>query len=381
MLKNYNKLHSERSIFMALFFAKKESFSVASEQFARYEKLLKENEIDYSAEENESEIIITYPEKQHEKVEKIRNEIDQEDYENEEMSMEIDARIFKTYGLKILMLLQKGLIAVRLNADRTSGRVCCRRKNEHFLDELMVEKTEKDREKRQTGLDRSIAIAGKSIKKNKIPTVKIKVERYLKNEIERLLQINYAYFYEWSLTENGYEIEIREADQERFYAQYMIALAAFSLEHSLLQKVLQPDKSMAINPEKAVHPEELEQKKKKKLTRSKSMLIRLTPTEYDLVQTKIDKSGHKQSDYLRAQVMYGNVNEVPASMESIETLNELKNLAKEFGRVEGMIAKTIRVHEKSYFLSAEEMLDLKNEVKELRKIKKEIKKKVNEWYS
>lgn len=366
---------------MALFFSKKESFSVASEQFARYEKLLKESEIDYTAEENESEIIITYPEKQHEKVEKIRDEIDQEDYENQEITMEIDARIFKTYGLKILMLLQKGLISVRLNEDRTGGQICCRRKNEHFLNELMVEKTEKDREKRQSGLDRSIASAKKSTEKNKIPTVKIKVERYLKNEIERLLQINYSYFYEWSLTENGYEIEIREVDQERFYAQYMIALAAFSLEHSHLKKVLQPDKSKAINPDQAAHPEELEKKKKKKLTRSKSMLVRLTPAEYDFVQTKIDKSGHKQSDYLRAQVMYGSVNEVPASMEAIETLNELKNLAKEFGRVEGMIAKTIRVHEKSYFLSAEEMLELKNEVKELRKIKKEIKEKVNEWYS
>lgn len=365
---------------MALFFGKKESFSVASEQFARYEKLLKENEIDYTAEENESEIIITYPEKQHEKVEKIRDEIDQEDYEDQEMTMEIDARIFKTYGLKILMLLQKGLITVRLNEDMSGGQICCRRKNEHFLNELMVEKTEKDREKRQSGLDRSIASAKKSTEKNKIPTVKIKVERYLKNEIERLLQINYSYFYEWSLTENGYEIEIREADQERFYAQYMIALAAFSLEHSRLQKVLQPNKDKAINPEQATHPEELEQKKKK-LTRNKSMLVRLTQAEYDLVQKNIDKSGHKQSDYLRSQVMYGSVNEVPASMEAIETLNELKNLAKEFGRVEGMIAKTIRVHEKSYFLSAEEMLDLKNEVKELRKIKKEIKEKVNEWYS
>lgn len=365
---------------MALFFEKKESFSVSAEQFSRYEKLLEEDKIDYAAEENESEIIITYPEKQHEKVEKIRDKIDQEDYENQEMTMEIDARIFKTYGLKILILLQKGLITVRLNEDRIGGQICCRRKNEHFLNELMVEKTEKDREKRQTGLDRSIAIAGKSTEKNKIPTVKIKVERYLKNEIERLLKINYSYFYEWSLTENGYEIEIREVDQERFYAQYMIALAAFSLEHSHLKKVLQPDKSKAINPDQAAHPEELEKKKKKKLTRSKSMLVRLTPEEYDFVQTKIDKSGHKQSDYLRAQVMYGSVNEVPASMEAIETLNELKSLVKEMGRIEGMIAKTIKVHEKSYFLSKEEMQELKKEVADLKQFKQEVRNKIREWY-
>lgn len=364
---------------MALFFAKKESFSVASEQFARYEKLLKESEIDYTAEENESEIIITYPEKQHEKVEKIRDKIRQEDYENKTMSNVIDSRIFRTYGLGIFELMREGIISVKLNEEKTGGWIICKRKNEKYLMDLQMKEAEKSSGEKLNSIDSKIGMAGRSTEKNKIPTVKIKVERYLKNEIDRLLQLNFNEFYQWILDDDGYKIEIRERNLIKFYEQYMIALAIFEADQERLRDVLQPDKSKVINPEQAAHPEEREPKKKK-LTRNKSMLVRLNQTEYDYVQTKIDKSGQRQSDYLRAQIMYGSVNQVPESMESIETLNELKNLVKEIGRIEGMIAKTIKVHEKSYFLSKEEMQELKKEVADLKQFKREVKGKIREWY-
>lgn len=310
-------------------------------------------------------------------------EIYQEELQEDEIwDMDIDTRVFKTYGLGILKLLQNGIIWGTLNEEKTGGILSYYKKDEHFLDDLEDEEHNKKSQNKVNSLDGKIGIAGRSTDRNRIPTIKIKIERYLKDDIERLLQINFAgEFYKWDTSESGCEIEIKEERMIVFYVQYMIALIAFEADQERLQELLQPDKAKAITPDQGVHPEEREQKKRKKLTRNKSMLVRLNQNEYDFVQKKIDKSGQKQSDYLRAQIMYGNVNQVPASMESIDTLNELKNLAKEFGRVEGMIAKTIRVHEKSYFLSAEEMLDLKNEVKELRKIKKEIKEKVNEWYS
>lgn len=314
---------------------------------------------------------------------KNTEEIYQEELQEDEIwDIDIDTRVFRIYGLGIFKLLQDGIIWGTLNEEKTGGILSYYKKDEHFLDDLEDEERNKKSQNKVNSLDGKIGIAGRSTDRNRIPTIKIKIERYLKDDIERLLQINFAgEFYKLDTSESGCEIEIREERMIVFYVQYMIALINFESDQERLQELLQPDKTKAISADRGVHPEEREQKKRKKLTRNKSMLVRLNQNEYDFVQKKIDKSGQKQSDYLRAQIMYGNVNQVPASMESIDTLNELKNLAKEFGRVEGMIAKTIRVHEKSYFLSAEEMLDLKNEVKELRKIKKEIKEKVNEWYS
>lgn len=345
MLRNYNKLHRGRSAFMALFFGKKNK---------KEENTVSEN----------------------------TEEIYQEELQEDEIwDMDIDTRIFRTYGLGIFELLQDGIIWGTLNEEKTGGILSYYKSDEHFLDDLEDEERNKNSQNKVNSLDGKIGIAGRSTDRNRIPTIKIKIERYLKEDIDRLLKIKFTgEFYKWHMTESRYEIEIKEERILSFYVQYMIALIAFETDQERLQELLQPDKTKIIPEEKVVHPEEREQKKRKKLTRNKSMLVRLNQNEYDFVQSKIDKAGCTQADYLRAQIMYGSVNQVPASMESIDTLNELKNLAKEFGKVEGMIAKTIRVHEKSYFLSAEEMLDLKNEVKELRKIKKEIKEKVNEWY-
>lgn len=314
---------------------------------------------------------------------KNTEEIYQEELQEDEIwDMDIDTRIFKTYGLGIFELLRDGIIWGTLNEEKTGGILSYYKSDEHFLDELEDKERNKNSQNKVNSLDGKIGIAGKSTDRNRIPTIKIKIERYLKDDIERLLKIKFAgEFYKWNTIESGYEIEIKEERKVAFYVQYMIALIAFEADQERLQELLQPDKTKIIPEEKAVHPEEREQKKRKKLTRNKSMLVRLNQNEYDFVQNKIDKAGCTQADYLRAQIMYGNINQVPSSMESIETLNELKNLAKEFGKVEGMIAKTIKVNEKSYFLSAEELQELQMEVRELRKIKREIRDKVREWYS
>lgn len=310
-------------------------------------------------------------------------EIYQEELQEDEIwDMDIDTRVFKTYGLGIFKLLQDGIIWGTLNEEKTGGILSYYKKDEHFLDDLEDEEHNKKSQNKVNSLDGKIGIAGRSTDRNRIPTIKIKIERYLKDDIERLLQINFAgEFYKLDTSESGCEIEIREERMIVFYVQYMIALINFESDQERLQELLQPNKTKAISADRGVHPEEREQKKRKKLTRNKSMLVRLNQNEYDFVQNKIDKAGCTQADYLRAQIMYGNINQVPSSMESIETLNELKNLAKEFGKVEGMIAKTIKVNEKSYFLSAEELQELQMEVRELRKIKREIRDKVREWYS
>lgn len=309
-------------------------------------------------------------------------EIYQEELQEDEIwEIDIDTRLFRTYGLGIFKLLQDGIIWGTLNEEKTGGILSYYKKDEHFLDDLEDEERNKKSQNKVNSLDGKIGIAGRSTDRNRIPTIKIKIERYLKDDIERLLQINFAgEFYKWDTSESGCEIEIKEERMIVFYVQYMIALINFESDQERLQELLQPDKTKIIPEEKAVHPEEREQKKRKKLTRNKSMLVRLNQNEYDFVQNKIDKAGCTQADYLRAQIMYGSVNQVPESMEAIETLNELKSLVKEMGRIEGMIAKTIKVHEKSYFLSKEEMQELKEEVADLKQFKRKVKGKIREWY-
>ena len=309
-------------------------------------------------------------------------EIYQEELQEDEIwDIDIDTRLFRTYGLGVFKLLQDGIIWGTLNEEKTGGILSYYKKDEHFLDDLEGEERNKNSQDKVNSLDGKIGIAGRSTDRNRIPTIKIKIERYLKDDIERLLKIKFAgEFYKWNTTESGYEIEIKEERKVAFYVQYMIALIAFEADQGRLQELLQPDKTKIIPEEKAVHPEEREQKKRKKLTRNKSMLVRLNQNEYDFVQNKIDKAGCTQADYLRAQIMYGSVNQMPKSMEAIETLNELKSLVKEMGRIEGMIAKTIKVHEKSYFLSKEEMQELKEEVADLKQFKRKVKGKIREWY-
>jgi hypothetical protein len=309
-------------------------------------------------------------------------EIYQEELQEDEIwDIDIDTRLFRTYGLGIFKLLQDGIIWGTLNEEKTGGILSYYKSDEHFLDELEEEERNKNSQNKVNSLDGKIGIAERSTDRNRIPTTKIKIERYLKDDIERLLKIKFAgEFYKWNMTESGYEIEIKEERMIAFYVQYMIALINFETDQERLQELLQPDKTKIIPEEKAVHPEEREQKKRKKLTRNKSMLVRLNQNEYDFVQNKIDKAGCTQADYLRAQIMYGSVNQMPKSMEAIETLNELKSLVKEMGRIEGMIAKTIKVHEKSYFLSKEEMQELKEEVADLKQFKRKVKGKIREWY-
>lgn len=118
---------------------------------------------------------------------------------------------------------------------------------------------------------------------------------------------------------------------------------------------------------------------RKKLNRNRQLMARFTDKEYEIVEKKIEASGKRQGDFIRDMLLNGKVKAFPSTVEHMESIDVLKNTQSSLGKIGGLLTKAIKPSEKNPDITKEDMDLIKNEIKELKKIKSEIKKVVDVW--
>ena len=365
----------------ALFFPKKKpklSIEIDKKNAPVYEKFLSEIDFEYEFSEDENGYFILIPEKQKSKFEEIHSQIKQYIHDEKVDRKELSVSDIDQFGIEnILYMIDEGIIKIEMQGKNPI--ICLKNKNRKAFEQI---KNSVKPEQKSNQLDSKIFGANKIRNENAVQTVLISIERHLKNELDNLLDGNISLrFHKWIDTDEDLKIQIYADKKSDFYFCYLIAKTKFDEAHSAAEAILKAEKHKAIDPKDAKHPEDIEKKKRKNNGRTASMIIRITPEEKEKIQEDIKKSGHKQSDYLREQVLNGCIKELPHTVEQLEAIQTLRELTKEMGRVEGMIAKTIRINEEMHAISPAELEELKAENKELKKLKNEIRKAFRAWNS
>lgn len=122
--------------------------------------------------------------------------------------------------------------------------------------------------------------------------------------------------------------------------------------------------------------------KEKQRKRSNQIMTRLTDEELATFKSRVESTGQSQADFIRSAILMGQINELPKTTpELIELNRNLEHLKANIGKIGGLLKAAIKPNEKNPLVQDE--LDLiKEEIKELKDLQKQIRKELNNiWLS
>lgn len=129
---------------------------------------------------------------------------------------------------------------------------------------------------------------------------------------------------------------------------------------------------------------ESEKRPKQKRTttgRDRQVKTRLTETEWDYFRERVKASGMKQGDFIRACLLYEEVNVRTLTDIDAQTFEKIMEISSDLGRVGGLLKGTVMVNKDSFaVLTPDEKRNLEREIRELNTLKAELQKVVQKLY-
>lgn len=121
-------------------------------------------------------------------------------------------------------------------------------------------------------------------------------------------------------------------------------------------------------------------KTRKKLNRNKEIKARFTDNEIKIIEKKIKKSGLRKGEFVRKSLLTQDIKERNNTTEQIESVMALIELKSELGKVGGLLKAFIKPNSYNPNVSLQDIENIKKQLNELEKLKREIEKEVKKTW-
>lgn len=112
------------------------------------------------------------------------------------------------------------------------------------------------------------------------------------------------------------------------------------------------------------------------MKREHRVTIRLTDTEFSIIENAATQAEMSISEYMRTQTMEGKVN---ARFEIVADVNQIKKLIGEFGKIGSNLNQIARYFNQGGILSSEMRNEIRKSLRDIYEMKYEVEKMIREF--